>query len=99
MDSILYIHNFTMKYRFFAFTFTKRIKKDIEDKIMSKYIIELDGELNNMLIENAKSRNITAEQFIYDILKRYLPLMHTINQEEMAKGYVDMADINLDLAK
>ena len=66
---------------------------------MGKYIIIVDGELENMLNEGAKSRNLTAEQFIYDIINRYLPLMHKINQEEMAKGYMDMAEINLDLAK
>ncbi len=88
-----------MAHRFFRFTFTKRIKKDIRDKIMSKYIIDLDGELENMLIEGAKSRDISAQQFINDIIKRYLPLMHIINQEDMAEGYRDMAEINLELAK
>lgn len=66
---------------------------------MGKYIIILDGEKENMLIEGAKSRDITAQQFITDIVNRYLPLMHMINREDMAKGYEDMADINLELAK
>ena len=88
-----------MGYSFSQVTITKRIKKEIADKIMGKYIIILNGELENMLIEGAKSRNITAEQFINDIINRYLPLMHNINQEDMAKGYVDMAEINLEIAK
>ncbi|MCH5164201.1 MAG: hypothetical protein J1F36_04215 [Clostridiales bacterium] len=88
-----------MGYRFLPFAFTKRIKKDIQGKIMGKYIIILDGEKENMLIEGAKSRDITAQQFITDIVNRYLPLMHMINREDMAKGYEDMADINLELAK
>lgn len=66
---------------------------------MGKYIIDLDGELENMLIDGAKSRDISAQQFINDIIKRYLPLMHIINQEEMAEGYREMGKINLDLAK
>ena len=66
---------------------------------MGKYTIAIDGEYETMLIEKASARNITPQQFIEDILHHYLPLMHNINKEEMAKGYVDMADINLDLAK
>ena len=88
-----------MAHRFSRSTFTKCIKKDIRERIMSKYIIELDGEYEKMLIDGAKSRNISAEQFISDIIDRYLPLMHIINQEDMAEGYRKMAEINLDLAK
>ena len=88
-----------MGYSFSPITFTKRIKKELAGKIMGKYTIILDGEKETMLIEGAKSRSITAEQFITDIINRYLPLMHKINQEEMAKGYGEMAEINLELAK
>ena len=80
-------------------TVTKGIKREIAGKIMSKYIIILDGELENMLIEEAKSRNLSAQQFITEIINKYLPLMHKIDQEEMAEGYRAMAEINLDLAK
>lgn len=66
---------------------------------MSKYVIEINGETENMLIQGAKNRNITTEQFITDIVNRYLPDPHIINQEDMAKGYVEMAQINLDIAK
>lgn len=66
---------------------------------MSKYIIEIDGELEKMLIEKSSGRGKTAEQFIKDIIDRYLPLMHKIDQEELAKGYTEMAEINLDIAK
>lgn len=66
---------------------------------MSKYTIILDGELENMLIQGAKNRNISAEQFIVEIIDRYLPPAHIIDREEMAKGYAEMAQINLDIAK
>lgn len=66
---------------------------------MSKYIIELDGDIEEMLIEYSKSRQMSPEQFIRDIVNRYLPLSHKIDQEAMAKGYLEMAEINLDLAK
>lgn len=66
---------------------------------MSKYIIEIDGELENMLIDSANNHGKSPEQFIVDIVNRYLPLTHIINQEDMAKGYLEMAQINLELAK
>lgn len=66
---------------------------------MGKYFIEINGEFEKMLNDEAKSHGMTAEQFIGAIINRYLPLMHKINQEEMAKGYLDMSEINLDIAK
>ena len=88
-----------MGYRIFAFTITKRIILTQKETIMSKYIIELDGEIENMLNSEATKRNLTSSKFIVDIVNRYLPLSHIINKEEMARGYEEMAQINLDLAK
>lgn len=88
-----------MGYSFASITITIRIKKEFLGKIMGKYTIIIDGELETMLIEGAKSREISTEQFITDIVNRYLPLTHKINREEMAAGYLEMADINLELAK
>lgn len=66
---------------------------------MSKFIVLLDGEIEQMLIETAKNKNIPPEEFIAQILSRFLPALHNINQEDMAKGYEEMAQINLSLAK
>ena len=60
-----------MGYRIFAFTITKRIILTQKETIMSKYIIELDGEIENMLNSEATKRNLTASQFIVDIVNRY----------------------------
>ena len=92
-------HIFTMRYTLPQNTITKRIKKLFTDKIMGKYIIELNGETEIMLIDGAKSRNISPERFIEDIVNRYLPLSHIIDREKMAKGYIEMSEINLDLTK
>ena len=66
---------------------------------MSKFIIVLDGEIEQMLLDTAKSKNMSPEEFISQIISRFLPALHNINQEDMAKGYQDMAEINLSLAK
>jgi len=66
---------------------------------MGEYKIQIDGELESMLIDGAKKRNTSPEDFIAEIINRYLPLTHIINQEEMAKGYAEMSEINLELAK
>ena len=66
---------------------------------MGKYFIELNGEIEKMLVEGAKKRNMAPEQFVKDIVNRYLPLAHIIDREQMAAGYVEMSEINLDLAK
>lgn len=66
---------------------------------MGEYKIQLDGELESMLTYGAKQRNLSPEDFIVEIINRYLPLTHIINQEEMAKGYAEMSEINLELAK
>ncbi len=66
---------------------------------MSKYIIEISGEYEEMLNRFATEKHLSPEQFIEEIVNRYLPLSHKIDQETMAKGYVDMAEINLEIAK
>lgn len=66
---------------------------------MGKYIIELDGELEKMLIDKSKSRQMSPEQFIKAIVDNYLPLMHNIDREAMAKGYLEMSEIELEIAK
>ena len=88
-----------MGYSFTPITITIRIKKEFLVKIMGKYTIIIDGELETMLIEGAKNYGVTAEQFITDIVNRYLPITHKINREEMAAGYLEMAEVNLELAK
>ncbi len=80
-------------------TFTICIKQSFRETIMGKYIIELNGEIENMLAEFSAARQMSPEQFIQDIVNRYLPLSHKIDQEAMAKGYSEMSEINSELAK
>jgi disulfide oxidoreductase YuzD len=61
--------------------------------------INLGKELGDMLEKAAREKNISTENFIKEILNKYFVPLHTIDQEAMAKGYEEMAEINLQLAK
>ena len=62
---------------------------------MSKFIILLDGEIEQMLLDTAKSKNMSPEEFISQIISRFLPEQHNKNQDDMAKGYHDNDEKNL----
>ncbi|MCL2555721.1 MAG: hypothetical protein FWE03_01705 [Firmicutes bacterium] len=66
---------------------------------MYKLIINVDKEMHNLLLETSKLKNIGIEQFVKEILEQYVVSPHIINEESMAKGYEEMGQINLELAK
>jgi len=66
---------------------------------MYDFTITLDKEQFDMIKKTSNLKNLTPEALIQEIVNRYTLLLHTINYEDMAKGYVEMADVNLELAK
>ncbi len=66
---------------------------------MYDYKITLNKEQNDMITQKAALKNMTPQLFIQEIVNGYTDLLHTMNYEDMAKGYAEMAQINLELAK
>lgn len=65
---------------------------------MCKYIIEVNQEVNKVLENNARIRDMSIESLIEEILNKYLIPLHTMDKEDMAKGYIESGDINLEIA-
>jgi len=65
---------------------------------MYQYLINVDKEQSELLQNAAKNQNMTVEQFIKEILNKYVLPPHIMNEESMAKGYEETGEINLDLA-
>ncbi len=64
-----------------------------------QYIIEVNEQLNNMLLNNANLRNMTVPALIVELLGRYVIDAHIMEQDEVWKnGINECADINLDWA-
>jgi len=66
---------------------------------MYEYKIEADKELADILNAAAKRADMSAEQFILQILNKYLVAVHMIDHEAMAAGYEEMGELNLELSK
>lgn len=66
---------------------------------MCHYNIKVSKELATQLSITAMDKNMSIEELIEEILNKYFVPMHTIDQEEMAKGYEEMGEINLELSK
>ncbi|MCL2234743.1 MAG: hypothetical protein FWC11_01340 [Firmicutes bacterium] len=62
------------------------------------YTIKVTNEMNNLLENNAKRQNVSVEKLIDEILSRYVTPVHMMDNEIMAKGYVESGDINLEWA-
>ncbi len=65
---------------------------------MIKYWIEVSDELNRILTDNAKAKNLTIEQLIAEVLSRFTISAHILDSEDTQKGYAECGDINLDWA-
>ncbi len=65
---------------------------------MISYKIEVSEELSELIRSNAERLNISPEKVIEQIINRFLVPLHNINREEMAQGYEQWGDINLELA-
>jgi len=65
---------------------------------MYQYTINVDKELNDLLLNASKNQNMPIEQFVKEILNKYVVPPHIMNEESMAKGYEEMGEINLELS-
>lgn len=65
---------------------------------MKEYLIKLNDELDNELELRAKSKGVSKEEYLNHIAKLFLSYSHSIDREDMKKGYEEMGAINLSLA-
>lgn len=65
---------------------------------MISYQIEVNSEVSDIIEKNASRLGITPEKVIEQIINKFIVPLHTINQEDMARGYEQMSEINLELA-
>lgn len=66
---------------------------------MSKYLIEVDAEVDKVLNENAAARGASAEQIISELIHTYLIPAHIMQlEDEWKKGYSECGEINLEWA-
>ncbi len=66
--------------------------------IVSKYVIEVDAELEKILASSARERNMSVEQLIRLLLHRFAIDPHSIKTEDMKEGYEACGELNLQWA-
>ena len=66
---------------------------------MYDFTITLSKEQLEMIMKKANLKQLSPGALLQEIINKYTDLLHTINYEDMAKGYAEMAEINLELAK
>ncbi|MBQ4049317.1 MAG: hypothetical protein IJD07_01535 [Clostridia bacterium] len=66
---------------------------------MYDFTITLSKEQLEMIMKKADLKQLSPGALLQEIINKYTDLLHTINYEDMAKGYAEMAEINLELAK
>jgi hypothetical protein len=66
--------------------------------IVSKYVIEVDTELESILASGARERNMSVEQLIRLLLHRFAIDPHSIKAEDMKDGYEACGELNLQWA-
>lgn len=65
---------------------------------MRIYSIEVDEQMENMINNNAKRQSVSAEQFIVQILNKYVIDAHIMDSKQVEDGYKECGEINLELA-
>ncbi len=65
---------------------------------MKLYKIQISEELNKLIEECAKKMNVSVETFIARVLSRYAIDPHIMENEDVKRGYEDMAEINLEIS-
>lgn len=65
---------------------------------MKKFVIEVSAEVEKLLEENAKAKNISIEKMISAILSQYLISPHILDSEDIQKAYAECGSLNLDWA-
>lgn len=63
-----------------------------------KYVIEVNEDMDERLKSVAKIKGMPVEKYVAELVNRYALSLHTMNQEELGKGYEETGDINLDWA-
>ena len=66
---------------------------------MYDFTITLSKEQLDMIKKKANLMQLSPQALLQEIINKYTYLLHTINYEDVAKGYAEMANINLELAK
>jgi len=66
---------------------------------MYTYSITLNKEQQDMINKQASNKNLSPQVLLQEIVNKYILLLHNINHEDMAKGYIEMSEINLEFAK
>jgi len=65
---------------------------------MKHYTIKVDTLLQEKIIKHAKVKNISEEEFITQILSRYVLDPHMMESVEVQEGYKVCGPINVELA-
>ena len=65
---------------------------------MKEYLIKLEYELDNELELRAKQKGVSKEEYLNSAVKLFLSYPHSIDREDIKKGYEEMGAINLSLA-
>ncbi len=65
---------------------------------MKIYRIEVSDEMNAMLEDGARERDMSVERFIARILDRYVISPHILDNEETKSAYAECGAINLEWA-
>lgn len=65
---------------------------------MKEYLIRLNDELDNELKLRAEQKGVFKEDYLDYLIKLFLSYPHSIDREDIEKGYEEMGAINLSLA-
>lgn len=65
---------------------------------MNKITIEVNPQLEKQLHDAARIKGMPVEKYIEYLLNRYAVSLHTMEVEQMEKGYAECGSVNLDWA-
>ena len=66
---------------------------------MRKYLVTLDERSSNELERVAREKNIPPEQYLAEVVNLMLVRTHSMQEEEIAKGYIECGALNLMLSE
>ena len=65
---------------------------------MHRYSIEVSNALKEKIKQNAVAQNISEEEFIAQILSRYVVEAHIMEKSEVKEGYEVCGAMNIEIA-
>jgi len=65
---------------------------------MTTIKIQLENSILESIKKNARSLNVSDEEFIKRILARYVLDPHIMESKEVKDGYVEVGPVNLNIA-